>query len=486
MGEYFAQKQAHMVTCADGVFQEWMEIIKDVEQGNLSGKKPNQTQFRCLAGLEETEVRMLQSELKSGLIVLSKVAANEEKMDLVTRVMLIKQDRVAQQELVQELLKEFNMFNPSHKCQSWDEVKHFYKVDDKVYSNFQHMCDTWIKAKLQVGKAVSEFSMEVKTYIQWIIAQSSVKHSTYDYPWKVLSVSLGLEGRYFMTRHIVHPIPIGLCVLDTTEGVASMMQWTEEKLLDLLRGIMDITGGTCHQQFVFLSFLKFRELVHLHTALEKLGGWSRLFYGSIDFLGNAPCNGATQLFAVLVYLSNTDSFEGFNDFTSMGGPTLDGGLLEFDFDKVKSLNPREFLRHKKVMVITKCIRMYCLGDLMLIDAFSDGFVSRHALKERRDVYCLVETIEEVEVLYSQLLQHAKSNDEIREWAKIPCEELQLVQVVQPINTIVAEVQPINTIVEEASYCPPNENSTDEVLDLNNLSNATSSLLALERGTGAKY
>lgn len=148
MGEYFAQKQAHMVTCADGVFQEWMEIIKDVEQGNLSGKKPNQTQFRCLAGLEETEVRMLQAELKSGLIVLSKDAASEEKVDLVTRVMLIKQDRVAQKELVQELLKEFNIMNHSHKCQSWDEVKHFYKVDDKVYSNFQHMCDTWIKTKL--------------------------------------------------------------------------------------------------------------------------------------------------------------------------------------------------------------------------------------------------------------------------------------------------------------------------------------------------
>ena len=82
MGEYFAQKQAHMVTCAEDVFQKWMEIINDVEKGILSGKKPNQTQFGCLAGLEETEIRKLQSELETGLIVLSNDGAAEKKTNL--------------------------------------------------------------------------------------------------------------------------------------------------------------------------------------------------------------------------------------------------------------------------------------------------------------------------------------------------------------------------------------------------------------------
>ena len=44
MGKYFAQKQAHMVTCAmEDIFQAWMKIIKDVEQGILLVKKANQT-----------------------------------------------------------------------------------------------------------------------------------------------------------------------------------------------------------------------------------------------------------------------------------------------------------------------------------------------------------------------------------------------------------------------------------------------------------
>ena len=83
MGEYFAQKQAHMVTCSEEVFQEWVNIIKDVDQGKLPGRKPNQTHFRCLAGLEETEIRKIQSELKSTLIVLSNDAATKEKVDFV-------------------------------------------------------------------------------------------------------------------------------------------------------------------------------------------------------------------------------------------------------------------------------------------------------------------------------------------------------------------------------------------------------------------
>ena len=45
MGEYFAQKQAHMVTCTEDVFQQWMEIIKDVEQGSIPGKKTKSNSF---------------------------------------------------------------------------------------------------------------------------------------------------------------------------------------------------------------------------------------------------------------------------------------------------------------------------------------------------------------------------------------------------------------------------------------------------------
>ena len=62
--------------------------------------------------------------------------------------------------------------------------------------------------------------------------------------------------------------------------------------------------------------------------------------------------------------------------------------------------------------------------------------------------------------------------EISEWAKIPVEELQVDLVAQPM--------------EEEHFCPPMENSSNDVLDLDNIFNATDLLIARDRGTGANF
>ena len=80
------------------------------------------------------------------------------------------------------------------------------------------------------------------------------------------------------------------------------------------------------------------------------------------------------------------------------------------------------------------------------------------------------------MFHLNFLQHAKSNVEIRECAKIPVEELQVDPIVQPIN-----------IMSEGEYfCLPTENSSNEILDLSNVFNAPSSFLVLERATRANY
>ena len=56
-----------------------------------------------------------------------------------------------------------------------------------------------------------------------------------------------------------------------------------------------------------------------------------------------------------------------------------------------------------IMLITKCICKHILIDFMLTNESSEGFVSRHTLEERRDVYYLVETIENREVIHLKLL-----------------------------------------------------------------------------------
>jgi len=36
MGAYFAQKQSHMVSCSDDIFDQWVEIIEYIERGLMA------------------------------------------------------------------------------------------------------------------------------------------------------------------------------------------------------------------------------------------------------------------------------------------------------------------------------------------------------------------------------------------------------------------------------------------------------------------
>ena len=179
----------------------------------------------------------------------------------------------------------------------------------------------------------------------------------------------------------------------------------------------------------------------------------------------------------MVFFSKGNAFEGRNDHPTSASQaiTLDSGLLDMNAKVVQVVSDIEFLRIKKNLLIKQRIQKYCKEDFGLVDLFSNGYVIELGLAMNKEVICLVETIEDREVIHSELLQHAKSNAEIREWAKIPVEELQLIQ----------SVQPVSTILEEASFCPPKENSIDTILDLSNIHAATSFLLDLERGAGEK-
>ncbi|MCO5590628.1 hypothetical protein L7F22_044599 [Adiantum nelumboides] len=104
---------------------------------------------------------------------------------------------------------------------------------------------------------------------------------------------------------------------------------------------------------------------------------------------------------------------------------VDEYLLDIEYKIVRPMDPRAYLREKKTMLINKCINLYCTKVLMVIDAYSNGFVLRCALKERREVMGLVERIKEHEELHSELLSFATSDRQVKEWANI-VEDLQTV------------------------------------------------------------
>ena len=71
-----------MVTYSDPIYDSWLQIIERQEEEN---KKPPTTVFRYLCGLEESEVKNIQDEIKYGKILLSKTAKDGQARQIDSR-----------------------------------------------------------------------------------------------------------------------------------------------------------------------------------------------------------------------------------------------------------------------------------------------------------------------------------------------------------------------------------------------------------------
>ena len=414
VGAAFLQKQGHMVTYSDQIFKDWVDIIKGLEEGTTEGKKPNPTHYRCLSGLDEDSVKTVQDAIKTNEIVIVKGPKDAAKKDMAEFVRQLKQDKIIQD----ELMKVFREVDKDKNFQSWAQILLLYDIKDHVYNALLKMCESWIKDKLAASKATPQFPLKARAYIEWITNLSKDQlSSTLDLPWKVHTVNLHIEGEFFLKRYYENPISIGLCIIDSTEGSAKSMQWSESIFIELLSGIMRITGGSTHAQYVLLAFLSFDDVVHLKGALKKVGRWNKLFMGGLDYVQEAPCTGGIEVFSVLVFVSQDDCFEGYSDFVNEK-LVLDAGSFELSYDSVKDLSVIDYQRVKKSHVIKNCIKRYCMGDLRLIDMFSNGYVSEIALLQKREIICIVQSIQERKDSDTKLLDFAKLDNDIRQWAGI--------------------------------------------------------------------
>ncbi|MCO5570655.1 hypothetical protein L7F22_024382 [Adiantum nelumboides] len=178
VGVSFITKQAHMVTYSDAIFNEWIDIMIELEKGN---KKPSVTVFRYLAGLDEEEVKKLQAEITDGTIVLSKGIKDTDIMDMLERIKQLKQDHIIQD----VLLEEFNSPNEDAKWNTWEDLVLMYNINNAGYMKFLELCDIWIKTHLKRGIKNIDFPESARKYVEWTINLHKEKVKATDVPWRV-------------------------------------------------------------------------------------------------------------------------------------------------------------------------------------------------------------------------------------------------------------------------------------------------------------
>ncbi|MCO5610290.1 hypothetical protein L7F22_064526 [Adiantum nelumboides] len=93
----FANRESHMVMYPEDIYEQWITILENHQASFARGRQPSITTFRCLCGLEDEDVKLLQQELKEEKICLVKQPHQPDMLDLSARATNINKQRIAHQ-----------------------------------------------------------------------------------------------------------------------------------------------------------------------------------------------------------------------------------------------------------------------------------------------------------------------------------------------------------------------------------------------------
>lgn len=413
-GASWIAKQAHMVTYCDPIYDCWLQIIEKLEEEN---KRPPTTVFRFLCGLEESEVMLIQEEIKEEKVLLSKTAKDGDTIDMYDRIKQLKQDKLIQD----ALLEGFNALNTSSPCEDWEAIVSKYNINDAVYKTILTLCEEWLKSSLKRGKKKMAFPEEAVKYMQWAVHLQKENIESLDLPWSIYVVSLQMEGNLYLKRHFNNKMPIGLCVLDLTKHCGGSLQWSEETFKNALDGMLAIAGGSIDPGFVCLAFVDFSKLSKLQCAFESMG--DNLSYhccGALHHFPLAPCKGAIQFLAVVAFLGQGNAFEDLRRRSEEHPMPIDCSLLQVADEGMPDL---QYLEAKKRVFVKHYVHTYCFEGRKVVDLFGDGsLVAQEGLQQKKEVICLVESVEEQKTLATRLLEYAKAHSDIEEWAGLQTQQ----------------------------------------------------------------
>ena len=92
---------------------------------------------------------------------------------------------------------------------------------------------------------------------------------------------------------------------------------------------------------------------------------------------------------------------------------IDCSLLQVADEGMSNL---QHLEAKKRLLVKHYVHTYCSEGRKLVDLFGDGsLVAEEGLQQKKEIICLVESVEEQKTLATRLLEFAKAHADIEEW-----------------------------------------------------------------------
>lgn len=413
----FATRDAHMVLYDEEIYDVWISILE--KQLQVPGRQPTISMFRCLRGLDDSDVKTIQEDLIEGKTFLIKSPEHKDIMDLEERSKNIKRTKVFEKEITMI----FQDADPKSKVSSWEECVSTFNISKKMYHSLFHSCLSWLDVKLQHAKATPDFPNVTKGYVRWIVDQKyGVAASATAFPWSIKMVGANLEGIEFLGDDKVgSKLSVGVCILDATHDLIAEGRWSYTHFERVLDGLTNITFEP--SQFIFLVFIRHIHIAALERALAAKAGCYEIQVIGMDSLFAMNARSLVQLgdysFGVVVTFTKQEAFSGISHIRD---------ALSLPFSCITCVEKeKNHMELAKAYMVQRVINDVCIKeDDHVVDILTLGFGAKEALLLQRKVISVVCTNEQSVKVEEDCLAAVGTSLVLKKWAGLVPESKEVI------------------------------------------------------------
>ncbi len=415
----FVQNDLHLLLCSDDVWQNWVKIMRQYARGQLpntkgetqvdtatqSSKVPTMkggkiqqapgtitlgpTLFRCISGLEKSEVLSLQHAILDKSVLLKKSKHTLQRVDMEEMAWQFKTDRVLKQAVVSFF------YDITRENLTWENVCTQYKLGDYEYKQLCSYSHSYVKDFLNRTKKKPTLPTSVVTLLNHLYRVSmGIIPQQELIPWKIRGFGFDMgKITSFCSEEL---IPFQLVVLD--------LHGTKELLSVEFFSSLTSALNTLNSQveYIIVCFIDF---IHIGMLVQGVSSQStKLHYefGIIDTQReDAWTAQTTEIATVALFISKVDTFGTINKVlnhrVSMRG----------SFGSKRDFVDREF--------IDGLITGFCPEQSYVLEMYCGGLVLEQSLLQKRRCVALCKDEFEAMDLEARCSAMVESDPSLQEW-----------------------------------------------------------------------
>ena len=410
----------HLLLCEDTIWSNWVFIMDTYARGGLPNTKGvtlaptiaeqkstvpkfkrgkiqqaagtvplGPTLFRCIAGLESTEVLALQAAIIDKTIILKKSKQVKDMVDMEEFAWSLKVDRILQAAILDfynDLTKEIH---------TWDQLCEKYKLGSYEYNQLKSYTEIFVKDCLNRTKKRPSLPSTAVTLLHHLYrASMDTGTSENSIPWTIKGVGLDTQKLEAFCQQF--NVPFQLAIMDARGFCKDL---SVDTFSSITKGLNAMNSRL---EYIFICFIDFIKIGCLVEGVRSQSGKVLYEVGTITKDNEQSLTTGVAAYAsVVLFVSKGNNFESIDKapgekvFMS-ASVSARGDTIDIDF-------------------LVHLIEGFSPEQNYVLDLFSGGIVLQQSLMSKRRCIALCKDDLEAMTLEAKCSQILHDNPQIQEW-----------------------------------------------------------------------